>query len=91
MDTETCSLSLQSFAYDTDEIVLIWDRMAIQSAKDEDPNALFMDINLVNNMPKFKIIDHGYNYSRSNFMIQEEGSDFPQGKTSVKMTTNRCG
>ena len=26
-------------------------------------------------MPKFKIIDHGYNYSTTLFYIQEEGSD----------------
>lgn len=79
MDTETCSLSLQSFAYDTDEIVLMFDANAINAAKEADPNALFMDINLVNNMPKFKIIDHGYNYSKSDFMIQEEGNEKPQG------------
>ena len=70
---------MQSFAYDTEEIVLNWDSAAINAAKMRDPNALFMDISLVNNMPKFKIIDHGYNYSTTNFMIKEEDDDVPRG------------
>lgn len=32
-------------------------------------------------MPKFKIIDHGYNYSTTNFMIKEEDDDVPRGST----------
>ncbi|CAG5098607.1 Oidioi.mRNA.OKI2018_I69.XSR.g15818.t1.cds [Oikopleura dioica] len=86
MDTETCSLSLQSFAYDTDEIVLQWDGTAIKDAQGKDENALFMDINLVNNMPKFKIIDHGYNYSTTLFYIKEEGSDTPKEYEKSRLT-----
>ena len=73
------SISLQSFAYDTDELELIWDAASINEAKKKNRDALFMDISLVNNMPKFKIIDHGYNYSKSQFMLQEEGFTLPQG------------
>lgn len=61
--------------------MLNWDSAAINAAKMRDPNALFMDISLVNNMPKFKIIDHGYNYSTTNFMIKEEDDDVPRGST----------
>ena len=77
-------MSIQSFAYDTDELILIWDKKGILSATEADPNALFMDINLVNNMPKFKIIDYGYNYSVSNFFIQEEAPEDkkPKGITA---------
>ena len=70
---------MQSFAYDTDELELIWDAASINEAKKKNRDALFMDISLVNNMPKFKIIDHGYNYSKSQFMLQEEGFTLPQG------------
>ena len=71
--------SLQSFAYDTDELVLTWDAASINEGKKRNRDALFMDISLVNNMPKFKIIDHGYNYSVSQFLLQEEGYDLPRG------------
>ena len=53
------------------------------ASQDADPNALFMDIALVNNMPKFKIIDHGYNFSKSKFMIQEENAKKPNGKFAL--------
>ena len=75
---------MQSFAYDTDELELIWDAASINEAKKKNRDALFMDISLVNNMPKFKIIDHGYNYSKSQFMLQEEGFTLPQGNSSYK-------
>jgi hypothetical protein len=57
MDTETCSLSLQSFAYgkqvckekvtrylDTDEIVLKWDGAAIKDAKEKGKGKLATEI-----------------------------------------------
>ena len=77
---------MQSFAYDTDELELIWDAASINEAKKKNRDALFMDISLVNNMPKFKIIDHGYNYSKSQFMLQEEGFTLPQGTRSINRT-----
>ena len=42
-----------------------------------------MDISLVNNMPKFKIIDHGYTFSTTQFMLQEEGFEIPTGKVKI--------
>ena len=71
--------SLQSFAYDTEELELIWDSDNINAAKKENNDALFMDISLVNNMPKFKIIDHGYNFSTTKFMLNEEGPQNNRG------------
>ena len=73
------NLSLQSFAYDTEELQLIWDSDNINAAKKENNDALFMDISLVNNMPKFKIIDHGYNFSTTKFMLNEEGPQNNRG------------
>ena len=72
--------SLQSFAYDTEELELVWDSKNINEAKRKNQDALFMDISLVNNMPKFKIIDHGYNFSTTRFMLNEEGEESPKGK-----------
>ena len=76
---KTFNLSLQSFAYDTEELQLIWDSDNINAAKKENNDALFMDISLVNNMPKFKIIDHGYNFSTTKFMLNEEGPQNNRG------------
>ena len=58
---------------------MVWDSENINEAKRKNRDALFMDISLVNNMPKFKIIDHGYNYSKTRFMLAEEDSDTPRG------------
>ena len=80
---------MQSFAYDTDELELVWDAASINEAKKKNRDALFMDISLVNNMPKFKIIDHGYNYSKSQFMLQEEGFTLPQGNFRFSTGKNR--
>ncbi|CBY38718.1 unnamed protein product [Oikopleura dioica] len=83
MDTETCSLSLQSFAYGK---LASKEKVTVPRYGRNHENALFMDINLVNNMPKFKIIDHGYNYSTTLFYIQEEGSDAPQEYEKSRLT-----
>ena len=48
-----------------------------------------MDISLVNNMPKFKIIDHGYNFSTTRFMLNEEGEESPKGKKAINFLPNQ--
>ncbi|XP_076821696.1 gamma-aminobutyric acid receptor subunit rho-2-like [Clavelina lepadiformis] len=50
LDIENCSLILQSLGYSNKEILLHWTNQS----------KLFMDVGLVNNMPKYQLIHHKF-------------------------------
>ncbi|XP_078491342.1 gamma-aminobutyric acid receptor subunit rho-1-like isoform X2 [Ciona intestinalis] len=51
LDMENCSLTLQSLGYNCDELLLKWSNTNHQGS-------LFLDSKLVQNMPKFRLVNH---------------------------------